>query len=1238
MLTPAEWIGSPPDLYLPAAIVFFLGAVIGWRLNRAFQVPFDADRYFAMPAPDEKTLRAAYELCGSIKDDTTRCFFKGRLREMVRLQPVCDEAEFAKMGKDLHAEIDDCLHFGTCFRFAGPAVTWDVSGLPPGPKSIVVDFEMLRDIKRIHRVLGRLAKRYGKVFPMQIEGNPLWVVVSGAEEAKAIFHDHGATMSGRTFGQAHLIAQTDFPAGNFLRCPFSEDFKKRRGIVWREALSKQKVTMFRPTLERCRDLAIQAILRAVDKGEPIDIRRYLRMAYCNTLACILFGITFKDIDDPEYQRVYSFCDDEASEPLAGPADIFQPLRFTPFHKAKVQRMKDIRAREDAWLHEKIGARREHLSNGGEAENLCDLMLQTMDSPCPGQRLSYENIKEICNEVIFAGTDTTATSTEMVVAHLLNNPKKAETLRAELDSLFQSSERMPSAEDFERLQYTNACIKEAMRLSCAVPFNSHTCTEDTQVGNLRIPKGAMVVNNIYGVHYDPEIYPDPEDFKPERWMTGNAAEWHVENNFTFMPFGIGRRLCLGYNLALENLQLFTSSLFSTFEFQSATGKPVSMVEETQFTVSIPNFKVRAFVRPTSLVGRNIGRFRTTPPDATKISLKAAAAKHSQAKLEEKTEDGSSEKWAVWYGSQTGTAEGLAHNLLNSAAARGVSGQVRNLEACRDITPKGFCPKGEQKAIFIVSTFGNGEAPDSCSDFLQQLKAANPGSLNGLKIAVFGLGNSSYEKYNQFARDLHHELLELGAEALENIDLTFGDATKDIEADFEPFCEALLPPKSEEPTQGPNLLHSRAQQLLGRSTPPASWKVVWQSASRQPVLKKVQTMNKDKITLPAKVISVSELVNTGEINNSVVEVILDIGDATYNTADTISIYPENDPELVELMGSAMNQPLDSTFMLEPLEGKSEEAETPISCPVTLREVLSTMVDLLGRPTRRLISDLSSCCSELSERESMLQLASAEQAQWKAALEQRKLSLLQLFLQFPSLSSMPLSTFLQMVPQMRLKPRFYTIASAPSYLGEGKVALAVKVTEDRACLPTVGPRTLRGIASGFLATLRTDRAIDVQIRPSPFALPAVAEAPILMIAAGTGIAPFRGLLQERRVLAKQGKPLGEAALFFGCRTQAHFLYKDEVEECLVEKVCTRLVVAYSRGANTPKMYVQEQLVAHQQYVQHLLSHPHAKIFVCGGVEMGNAVKAALSNILAAPASSRRDLLSELQQSGRLVMELWA
>jgi len=246
------------------------------------------------------------------------------------------------------------------------------------------------------------------------------------------------------------------------------------------------------------------------------------------------------------------------------------------------------------------------------------------------------------------------------------------------------------------------------------------------------------------------------------------------------------------------------------------------------------------------------------------------------------------------------------------------------------------------------------------------------------------------------------------------------------------------------------------------------------------------------------------------------------------------------------------------------------------------------------------------------------------------------------YPSLATVPLARFLELVPQMRLKPRYYTASSCPEAVGDGqRVTLTVKVLRDR-MLELAGGRhrtSLGGVSSSFLASALAGQAVKAFVQPSSFSLPPDPTRPILMVAAGTGLAPFRGFLQERRVLAEGGTKLGEASLFFGCtRSDVDFICEEELVEHQKDGTLTKLVTAFSREDPENKIYVQHRLLEHADLVLRTIE-AGGHVYVCGSTAMGNAVKEAVARVLAPAASDEaRARVAELEGERRYVSELWA
>jgi len=235
------------------------------------------------------------------------------------------------------------------------------------------------------------------------------------------------------------------------------------------------------------------------------------------------------------------------------------------------------------------------------------------------------------------------------------------------------------------------------------------------------------------------------------------------------------------------------------------------------------------------------------------------------------------------------------------------------------------------------------------------------------------------------------------------------------------------------------------------------------------------------------------------------------------------------------------------------------------------------------------------------------------------------------------LPFHAYLEMLSL--LAPRYYSISSSPS--GDpARCSITVGVVEGPAAS---GRGTYRGVCSSYLAGRRTGETVHATVRETKagFRLPDDDSVPIIMIGPGTGLAPFRGFLQERAARKGRGAALGPAMLFFGCRhPDQDFLYADELKAFAADGIA-ELCTAFSR-ADGQKIYVQHLLTLEKQKVWQLIEKG-AIIFVCGdGSKMEPDVKAALVAIYrertGSDAAAGARWIEELGAKNRYVLDVWA
>jgi NADPH-ferrihemoprotein reductase len=252
-------------------------------------------------------------------------------------------------------------------------------------------------------------------------------------------------------------------------------------------------------------------------------------------------------------------------------------------------------------------------------------------------------------------------------------------------------------------------------------------------------------------------------------------------------------------------------------------------------------------------------------------------------------------AVFFGSQTGTAEAFATELHEELVARGstaVPEDLENFEGVEDLEKRDLC-------IFIVATYGEGDPTDNAANFCKWIKKQKEGCLAGRKYAVMGCGNKQYVHFNGVAKMVFSELQRLGAEPI--CELGLGDDDGDIEEDFSKWKEVQLFPVLEQLSLGKaseSAAQSHSAESISRNLPLVA------EVGKEGTLpvdasvqgKGVDVISKGYFSPPRRVLSVAELRQSTAGGLSTVQVDLETAGIFYETADTADILPENDPELV------------------------------------------------------------------------------------------------------------------------------------------------------------------------------------------------------------------------------------------------------------------------------------------------------------------------------------------------------
>uniref|UniRef100_A0A4W6EVM8 aromatase n=1 Tax=Lates calcarifer TaxID=8187 RepID=A0A4W6EVM8_LATCA len=195
----------------------------------------------------------------------------------------------------------------------------------------------------------------------------------------------------------------------------------------------------------------------------------------------------------------------------------------------------------------------------------DMLLKTTDEN--GNKMSNQDIQEEVDTFMFRGHDTTAASMNWALHLLGSHPEAHSKVQQELQEVFGTSDRSINMEDLKKLRYLECVVKEALRLYPSVPFFARSLCEDCHINGFKVPKGANAIIVTYALHRDPRYFPEPEEFRPERFLPENSVG---RPPYAYIPFSAGLRNCIGQRFALMEEKVVLASILRNFNVEDTSG--------------------------------------------------------------------------------------------------------------------------------------------------------------------------------------------------------------------------------------------------------------------------------------------------------------------------------------------------------------------------------------------------------------------------------------------------------------------------------------------------------------------------------------------------------------------------------------------------------------------------------------------------------------------------------------------
>ncbi|XP_025089238.1 NADPH--cytochrome P450 reductase-like [Pomacea canaliculata] len=594
--------------------------------------------------------------------------------------------------------------------------------------------------------------------------------------------------------------------------------------------------------------------------------------------------------------------------------------------------------------------------------------------------------------------------------------------------------------------------------------------------------------------------------------------------------------------------------------------------------------------------------------------------------------------VFYGSQTGTAEEFAMRLSKDAARYGMKGMVADPEECEmDELPQ-LKEISNNLVIFCMATYGEGDPTDNAQEFYEWLQGGSA-ELDGINFAVFGLGNKTYEHFNATGKYVDKRLEELGATRV--FELGLGDDDANIEEDFVTWRERFWPAvcaKFGVQATGEDI--SVRQYRFSKLEDIAPEKVFTGEISRLGSFANQKPPYDAKNPYLSPILVNRELHKGGDRSCMHIELDISGSKIRYEAGDHVGVYPINDAETVEKIGKRLGIDLDTIFTLDNIDEEASKKH-PFPCPCSYRTALSHYVDIQTPPRTHVLRELADYASDPAEKDLLLTMTQASEEGKTKYLEwvvKDHRNILKILEDLPSLNP-PLDHVLELLP--RLQARLYSISSSPKVMPDGICITAVLLEYTT----RIGKLT-KGVATSWLKQkIPTDGIkprVPIYVRKSQFSLPFKPSTPIIMIGPGTGLAPFRGFIQERDSQRQEGKQVGSTILYFGCRNKAtDFIYEEELTDYVKKGTLTKLYTAFSRD-QPQKVYVQHLLQQNADETWKVLEN-NGHIYICGDARnMAKDVHSVLEQIIMQKGNMDKaqaeDYIKKLQNKGRYSSDVWS
>ncbi|KAE8715041.1 Detected protein of confused Function [Hibiscus syriacus] len=454
----------------------------------------------------------------------------------------------------------------------------------PGPRGLPIVGSLPFLEPDLHSFFAQLARTYGPVVKLRL-GSKIGILISSPSTAREVLKDQDITFANRDVPVVGLLATG---GRDIVWSPNGPQWRMLRKVCVLKMLNN--ATLDKMYMLRCREVRKTVDYIYGNAGAPVNLGEQMFQTILNVVTNMLWGSTLEGNAGAnagaEFKQVMS----EITEILGLPniSDFFPvlaPLDLQGLCKRIAKPLEKLNRIIDNMIDQRLKVEKKSENSLGEVNDFLQILIQLKDENDSKTPLTMDHIKALLLDMVVGGTDTSSNSIEFTLAEVINNPEVMKKAQKELDEVV-GKDNIVEESHIHKLPYLLAIMKESLRLHPVLPLLVPHCPgEACTVGDYTIPKGCRVFINAWAIHRDPCIWENPLEFNPDRFL--NSRLDFSGNDFSYFPFGSGRRMCAGVAMAERMVLYLVATVLHSFDWKVAEEEKFDLSEKFGIVLKLKN---------------------------------------------------------------------------------------------------------------------------------------------------------------------------------------------------------------------------------------------------------------------------------------------------------------------------------------------------------------------------------------------------------------------------------------------------------------------------------------------------------------------------------------------------------------------------------------------------------------------------------------------------------------------------